>query len=463
MADTKDRLALKAGAWYTISNFLTRGIGFLTTPLFTRMLTKEEFGAVSNYSSWVSILMVFAALNLHATLISARYDYKDRLDEYIASVLALSMISSAVWMLVFLFLHDAVTAVTGIESAYLILMGLYIMFTSALNFYQSREMYGFRYKNSVCLSLLISCGGSFLSAGLVAVMKDKLMGRVLGISLPVILAGCFLSVYLLKKGGRIDRDAWKYALPLSLPYIPHTLSLTVLNSMDKVMINQMCGAQDTAVYTIGYNCAAVITMIGSSINSAYGPWLSEKLSNGEFVQIRKKSKIYMLGFFLLASAVLLFAPEIVFILGGKQYMDAVYVTAPAALGCICQFFYSMFVSAEQFYKKTKGMAAATVTAAGINVVLNALFIPRMGYLAAAYTTLAGYLLLLLMHMFLVYKIRKPGIYSFRFTILLVCFGGAMAAGVSFLYKEFIVRYLTAGGMVILSAWFLVKNRNRIFQ
>ena len=128
MADTKDRLALKAGAWYTLSNFLTRGIGFITTPVFTRMLSKEDFGAVSNYSSWVSILTVFATLNIHATLISARYDYKNRLDEYISSVLALSMISSAVWMLGFVFFHDAVTAVTGMDFVYLLQMAFYMMF-----------------------------------------------------------------------------------------------------------------------------------------------------------------------------------------------------------------------------------------------------------------------------------------------------------------------------------------------
>lgn len=463
MADTKDRLALKAGAWYTLSNFLTRGIGFITTPVFTRMLSKEDFGAVSNYSSWVSILTVFATLNIHATLISARYDYKNRLDEYISSVLALSMISSAVWMLVFVFFHDAVSAVTGMDFVYLLLMAFYMMFTTAVNLYQSREMYCFRYKNSVCLSFLISCGGSLISVVLVAVMEDKLMGRVLGISLPVIAAGSFLFVCLLRKGGRIDKELWKYALPLCLPYIPHTLSLTVLNSMDKVMINQMCGAKDTAVYTLGYSCAAVVTMIGSSINSAYGPWLSERLSDRKYAEIKKKSKIYMSGFFLLTTAVLLFAPEIVVILGGNEYKEAVHVIVPAALGCICQFLYSMFVSVEQFFKKTKGMAAATVMAAGINVILNDLLIPRVGYLAAAYTTLAGYLLLLLMHMYLVYKIRTPGIYSYRFTLFLVCAGGVMAVAVTYLYEEVMTRYLAAGGMVVLSAGLLLKNRNRILK
>ena len=35
--------AIKAGAWYTVSSFLIRGIGFITTPVFARLLTKAEF------------------------------------------------------------------------------------------------------------------------------------------------------------------------------------------------------------------------------------------------------------------------------------------------------------------------------------------------------------------------------------------------------------------------------------
>ena len=74
--------AVKAGAWYTASSFLIRSIGLITTPVFTRLLTKAEFGLFNNFTSWLSIITIIVTLNLESTLISARYDYEDDFYEY---------------------------------------------------------------------------------------------------------------------------------------------------------------------------------------------------------------------------------------------------------------------------------------------------------------------------------------------------------------------------------------------
>ena len=89
--------ALKSGIWYTTSNFLVRSIGFITTPIFTRMLTKADFGLYNNFSSWLLIATVFVTLHLESTLISARYDYEDSFDEYIFSILGLSSLVACFW------------------------------------------------------------------------------------------------------------------------------------------------------------------------------------------------------------------------------------------------------------------------------------------------------------------------------------------------------------------------------
>ena len=56
MADNEKRgsngLALKAGFWYVISNFLVKGIAFITTPIFARMMSAENYGEFSNFASW---------------------------------------------------------------------------------------------------------------------------------------------------------------------------------------------------------------------------------------------------------------------------------------------------------------------------------------------------------------------------------------------------------------------------
>lgn len=111
--------AFKSGVWYTASNFLNRSIGFITTPIFTRILTKAEFGAFNNYSSWLSIITIFVTLNLESTLISARYDYEDRFDEYILSVLSLGTISATIWFAFVNVFSDRISSFLGLDISYI--------------------------------------------------------------------------------------------------------------------------------------------------------------------------------------------------------------------------------------------------------------------------------------------------------------------------------------------------------
>ena len=78
--------ALKSGVWYTAANFIIKGIGFLSTPIFTRLFTQEQYGLFNNYISWESTFNVFVSLQLVSTFVSARFDFKDKFDEYVSSL-----------------------------------------------------------------------------------------------------------------------------------------------------------------------------------------------------------------------------------------------------------------------------------------------------------------------------------------------------------------------------------------
>ena len=55
---------LKASIWFTICSFLQKGIQFITAPIFTRLLSPEDFGTVNVYNSWFQILLIVVSLNL---------------------------------------------------------------------------------------------------------------------------------------------------------------------------------------------------------------------------------------------------------------------------------------------------------------------------------------------------------------------------------------------------------------
>ena len=461
--ESNNSKALKSGVWYTFSNFLTKSIGMITTPIFTRLLSQDEFGLYNNYTSWLIIITIFSTLNLGSTFISARFDFKDKFDEYILSVLSLSSLSSIIWLILLNIFRTFSVSFFGMDSIYINCMMVYLIFLPAIDMFQSRERYRYEYKISVLVSSIITVGTALLSVLLVVVLKDRLKGRILGSIIPTIFLGLIIYLYLIKKGKTIKIKYWKYALPICLPYIPHLLSLNILNSVDRIMITKICGAGDNALYSLAYTCASVISVLLVSLNTAYSPWLGEKLNLQSYSEVRNFSKVYIIIFSVLAFGIMLISPEIIMILGGKSYMEAKYVMPPVMLGCVFQFLYTMFVNIEQFYKKTIGMAIASVSAAVLNYLLNYLFIPKYGYIAAAYTTLISFLWLLIMHMILVKLIGHENIYDYRFIILIISVMTFMTIAINILYKANVIRYMILGLYIFILVFVVYRYRNDIVR
>ncbi len=454
--------ALKSGVWYTASNFLIKSLAFITTPIFTRMLSQEQFGAFNNYSSWQSILTVFVTLNLSATLISARYDFEKDLNRYNCSMLALGACSVLICGVITNVFGAFFSDLFELSRSYMNLMYLFLLFNPAIELFQSNERFFYKYKMSVLMALLLAVGTTGLSVLLIFIMPDRLLGRTLGAVLPTAFLGGAIIVFYIIKGKGIKLSYWKYALPICLPYIPHLLSLTLLNAMDKTMITKLCGSEDTALYSLAYTCGMIVVLFLTSLNTAFNPWLAEHLHSGEYEEVYRFSKKYILAFCGLAAGVMLFAPEALLLMGGESYMAAKYVMPPVAAGCVCQFLYTMFVNVEQYMKKTVGMAAASVSAALLNFVLNLVLIPKYGYIAAAYTTLISYLWLLAFHMFLVYRMKLGRIYDYKFILGVIGVNLAFTGIVNFVYTNFWIRGLLL--LIYIGTFFLVlfKYRKMIF-
>ena len=261
--------ALKAGVWYTISNFLLRGMGLLFTPIFTRILTQNEYGEFSSFSSLVSVLLVIVTLNLESTLISAKYDYAQNFDDYIFSSLILSTLSGLLWFLIVNIIVSVNGSLFGLNRFYVNCMMVYFIFYPVVSFYQMRERYFFQYKTSVTINWVLSSSTIILSIILIFILSNSLTGRIIGYVTPTIFIGVVLYISFIKKGSRIQFRNWKYAIRICLPYIPHVLSLTLLNSMDRVMISLLRNTIETALYSLAYNIGAIVTLLIISMNRAF--------------------------------------------------------------------------------------------------------------------------------------------------------------------------------------------------
>lgn len=458
-----DIKALKSGIWYTISNFIVKSFGFISTPIFARVLTKNEFGMFSNYQTWVTFALVIVTLNLETTLMSARFEYKNILQQYVLSILALSTLSVAIWGIIANVYSDFFENMMSMDIKYINSILLYIMFIPAINLFTALERIKYNYILIAIMNIILPITSIALSIILIYIMNNNFVARVWGVNLPYMLLGFILYLIFIYKGRRIECKVWFYAVKIALPYIPHLMSMYVLGSIDKVMITKICGNDANALYSMAYSVGIIISILLTSINSAFSPWLAEKLHLKEYDQIKKFSKKYILFFFIITMGVMLVSPEILIIFGGNKYIEAKYVMIPVAMGCVCQFLYTMFVNIEQCMKKTIGMAIASMGAALLNYLLNLIFIPRIGYIAAAYTTFIGYLFLLFMHMIMVYRMKFNHVYEYNFIYKIIVLLVIYAIGIYALYHNNIIRYCAIMIYILFICIIFIKYKNVIIE
>lgn len=456
----------KAGVWYTVCNFLFRGMAFITTPIFTRLLTKEEIGSFSNMSSWISILTVVTAFDLQSSIIRSKLEHEDDMDSYIFSILSLTSLVTLVLYGVVLLFPTFFMDMFQMDMKYIHVMFLYLLVTPAYSMLITKQRAYYKYKTFVLLTGISLVSATLLSLGLVLLLENKLIGRYFGYYVPHIIMGALLYVYLVAKGKKVKLQYWKYACVICLPLVPHTLSLYLLSSSDKIILTKLCGAEYTAIYSIAYSCYHIVTILFDSMNKAWAPWLLESLHLKKYAEIDRVSKIYIQVFQIMAIGVLLLVPEVILILGGRRYLDAVYCLPPLITSCVFQFIYTMYVNIEFYEKKTIGVGGATIIATVINIVLNILLIPlkpEYSYVIAAYTTLVGYIVLFILHYFLVKRLHMEHIYDIKFVIIVLLSTLVLSAGINVLYSIAVLRYIIVGiygGILIFVAY---RNKEAILK
>lgn len=459
--DSFNRTTLKAGIWYTISTILIRGINFLTTPLFARLLSKTEYGSYSNYASWQNLLMTIVTLDLFTSISRAKIDFPDDMDRYTGSIQVLGTMATGIVYAFVLAFPDKVSSLMELDIKYIHIMFLYLLIAPALTLLQTKERQFLRYKNMVFLTMsstLLTVGISIL---LVMLMEDRLAGRIIGSTVTLFIYCFIIYIYNLRKGKSVYRPYWNYAVKISIPLIPHVLAGNILAQTDRIFITKYCGAGDTALYSLGYQCASIVMILGNAVNQAWTPWEFQKLHDKRFEEIRKVSYKYVVLSGIFTVGIMLFAPELVRIFGGEKYKESIGLIPVVMAGIYCWLLYTLFINIENYNKKTFGISVKTVVAAGVNLIGNYLLIPRYGYMMAAYTTLFSYLLLLVLHSASAIKLGAKQYYSFKLVFLAAGVILAFSWGVKWTYKNNTVHYSSIGAVLIVAIVYLVCHREKV--
>lgn len=468
-------VSVRASVAYAFCNIVQRCMSFITLPLFTRVLTTEEYGQSSIYSSWLSILSIVVSLYLpYGSFDTAMVKYEDRRNRYIASTNSICLTLAIIFLIIYFPLQNFFNKVFELPSFLVVVMVLEIVGSNAFQCWSGKMRFEYKYMSVVAATLLLTILSPLLSYIFILNSDEPGYARIIGNAVATIGIGFFLMIQnWVKEKNVFTKEFWVYALGFNIPLIPYYLSQVIFNQSDRIMIGHIQGTDKAGIYNVAYMLAMVLTVILNAINGSYVPWLYNSIKNGNREKNKKISCYIAVIMAVLLLAVIIVAPEIILIMAGENYMEAIWVVPPVAMSLLLLFYSQLFVNVEFYFEEKKAIVSGTVLAAIVNIVLNAILIPIFGFIAAAYTTLFSYIVFAIMHYFAYCKVMKRhdlpcDLYNEKvLVIILVIF---MAIGFLFMlfYENIIIRYsiILVGFIVafikrkeIINVLLKVKNRD----
>lgn len=398
----------RAALWFALCNFVNKGVAMIVVPLYTRLLTTEEYGTYTVFQSWLNLFVILATLEIsrgHYKVGITKYE--EDADRYTTSVLGLSNAVTIGFGVVYACALPLVNRMLGMPTYLVISMLLYLLVYPAWEFWTIRQRFAYRYKTMVAATLAVAVLSPVLGvAGICWLHLQSAAAIFSKLTVQGIFALGICLLFWRKSRAWFHKAYWKEAFAFNLTLVPYLLSTTILNQADRIMIDSMVGAAEAAIYSVAYSAAMLMQLLDNAVSDAFIPWMYRRLKAGEYQSIEpvtNKLLILVAGANLL---LILFAPEVIAVFAPGRYRDAIWVIPPVAASVFFMFLFQRYINVEVYYGATASVSSTSILVAGLNILLNYFCIPKWGYLAAGYTTLVSYLVFCAAHYFNLKKVCR---------------------------------------------------------
>lgn len=456
-------VTVKATIWFIFCGTLQKGMSFITTPIFTRLLTTEQYGKYTAYNSWLSIFTMITTFNLtYAVFNKGLSKYTEDKDGYTSSMMTTTSIITIICLAIYLLFHKQIVGLTELNTTVTILMFVELFFFPSVSFWMLRQRYDYKYMSVVVVTLLMSLANAVVGIIAVLASEEKGIARILSCIFVNIIIGAIIYVRIYQKGKKIF--VWEYArfaVIFNIPLIPHYLSTYILDQSDRIMIQKMCGMQYVGIYGVAYSLGMVMKIVTSSVNQSLTPWEYRKLKEGDFDSINKQFVSIMTFVGALLIVFMAVAPEAMKILASDKYYEAVYIVPSVTAAVFFMLAYGIFSNVEFYYDANKFTMVMSSIGAITNIILNFVFIRLYGYIMAGYTTLVCYIIFTAAHFIYAQRVAKlktgSCVFEGKTILILSSIMGISSIVMTILYHYTYVRYAIFVGLIVVA----FINRSRI--
>jgi O-antigen/teichoic acid export membrane protein len=394
------RRLFRHSAAYTAGSMLNKAFAFLLVPIYTRSMTRGDYGDLALLGAGAAVLAVAYEFGISSAVMRFYYDYDDEGSRrrYIGSMwlfataatglVTLLLLGSGHWFLGVLFKDIPFWPYVGLT-----IMSTFLSAASVIPYVLIRI-----HEQSTRFVMLVLAQSVVLASGVlvfIVVLDMGLLGAVLAIFVQSCVVYVFFTAYTLHNASlrgvalSFVRSSVKYGLPVLLLQA----GWWVLDASDRFLLRHWRPASIVALYSVGYAIGRILIMVSQAINQAWTPFFyaTVKEKNPDAKRLFSyTATYYTLVVSSLGLVVVVFAREAVLFFGGHAYLQAERVTPLIMLAAVIQ---SMFYVPSRgiFLQKRTGLLPVVLGAgAAVNVGLNLWLIPAYGMMGAAVATVAGY-------------------------------------------------------------------------
>ena len=391
-----------------IGTFLPKLASFITLPILTGSLTKEEMGSYDIITVLVSLLLPTVTLQVSAAafrfLIDVRND-QEKIKTIINTIYTFITPVSVISVIILFFVFPGQSTLVKLMICLYYLADIFVNATRQI-------VRGIGRNLDYSISAIVSALGKMIFAVVfVWYFKIGILGAVTAlfgastVSLIVIMLRS--KIYHYFSAESISKECLKNLLAYSWPLIPNSMCMWVMNLSDRLIVTGILGVGVNAVYAIANKFPSLLTLAQTTFTMAWQENASMVSKDDD--ADKYYSSMFRTMFDLIAGffGVLIAVTPLLFILLIKGDYDDAYNHIPILF--MGMFFYSLSAflgGIYSAYKKTLSVGVTTMIAAILNLVINLALINRIGLYAASVSTLASHLFLFVYRIIDVRKLVK---------------------------------------------------------
>jgi O-antigen/teichoic acid export membrane protein len=400
------KLAGSDAARYLPVRFVPALTSLITVPLFTRLITKTDYGDYFLMNSVTTLMSSIAVVWIGTSAVRLFLPSKrdGRASAFTATTLWLTvscLVVAAALVGVGIWLGRGVLPAGVVRLAPVALTSFLVnyLYTTLLQALRAANRAGQYARLSIAYTLLSTA----FSVGFVWLFGAGAWGIFAGVAAGALAVVPFALRGLGAEGSlsprRTDREMTAEFLRYGLPLVPVGVSTWALVLVDRFVIEWARGSAEVGLYSVAYGLGQrLMELVTLPLLLTIPPLVVKAFEEdgqelAEQMQTQFTRYFAVVTFPLLAGLIAASGP-FMDVFTGPAYRSAYSVLPVVAAGAMFSALAQVASQGLSLHKRTKIILANAVTAAVFNVVANVLLVPRFGYRAAAWTTVASYALML---------------------------------------------------------------------